>query len=36
MTLISLFVKQDKVNRKMLIGIIITIAGISYTLYNKK
>ena len=36
MTLISLFVKHDKVNIKMLIGIIVTISGISYTLYNQQ
>ena len=35
MTLISLFVKNDKLNINMLIGILITIIGISYTLYSK-
>ena len=36
MTLISLFVKQDELNVNMLVGILITIVGISYKLYGKK
>ena len=36
MTLISLFVKKDELNVNMLIGILVTIVGISYTLYSKK
>ncbi len=36
MTIISFFVTNDKINFKMVIGIIITIFGIIYTLLNKE
>jgi len=35
MTLISFFITKDKINIKMIIGVIITIFGIAFTLYNK-
>ena len=36
MTLISYFVTHEKINMRMIIGMIITILGIIYTLMNKE
>ena len=35
MTFISYFVTKEKINSRMLLGIVITIFGISFTLYNQ-